>query len=92
MGIMSQALKDQLAWLTRIVMVVGMGIASTVGMNIFNKVDELYTIVKVYHEKILHLEQKIVEQKETIRDMRVELKELRESDFELRQKLNEKNN
>lgn len=69
-----------------------LGIASLVGVSVYNKVDEMYAINKVYYEKILQLEQKHVDNKEAIRDMRVEIKELRQVNFNLQQQINSNHN
>jgi hypothetical protein len=61
-----------------------LGIASTVGMSVYNKVDEMYAINKVYYEKIMQLEQRDLDQKEQLRDITVDIKKLREDYFQLR--------
>lgn len=71
-------------------MIIGMGIASSVGMSVYNKVDEMYSINKVYYEKILQLEQRDLDRKSENRDMRVEIKELRQHYFDLRHQINTK--
>lgn len=88
MKVMSQEQKEQLAWITRIITMCLLGIASMVGVSVYNKVDEMYAINKVYYEKILQLEQRNIDTKEAMRDMRVELKELREINFRLQSRLN----
>lgn len=85
---MSEHQKEQLAWVVRILTIVGLGFASVVGMNVWNKTDETYTLIKVYNERINHLESTSFDNKEKFRDILVELKEIRERQFQLQQKIN----
>lgn len=81
---MSEQQNKQLEWVVRIIMLALLGIASTVGMSVYNKVDEMYAINKVYYEKIMQLEQRDLDQKEQLRDITVDIKKLREDYFQLR--------
>ena len=82
---MSQEQNEQLAWVVRIITLCLMGIASMVGVSVYNKVDEMYAINKVYYEKIMQLEQRDLDQKEQLRDIAVDIRQLREDYFKLKQ-------
>ena len=58
---MSDNQKEQLAWVTRVVQIVLLAIATGVGANVYTKVDEIYTIAKMQGVEIDNIKDKYTE-------------------------------
>lgn len=86
--VMSQQLKDQIAWASRIINNFLLGCACLIGMSVYNKVDEMYSAWSSVKNQIENLKESDKQFRADYRDLLVDLKQLQERQYNIHQRIN----
>lgn len=90
---MSEKQKEDLAWATRIITITLLGIASVMGMSVYHKVDEMYSDFSKQKEINDNLKKSQVEIRQDFKELSIELEQIRATNYELKDRINNfKNN
>ena len=71
---MSTEQKEQLAWVTRVITLLLLAIATGVGASVYTKVDEIYTEFKVQREQIMNIKEQLADRKKDDEKMDLQLR------------------
>lgn len=85
---MSDKQKEDLAWVTRIITIALLGIASVVGMSVYDKVDEMYSDFKTQKEINTNLKQADITLLQEIKELKMEIATIRSSNYQLQDRIN----
>lgn len=84
---MSKEQENNLAWVFRIITTALLGAASFLGASVYNKVDDMYWLVKVHEEQIIELRKQNDKKDKEIENLKMQDAILRENYFEIKQRL-----
>lgn len=87
---MSKEQENNLAWIMRGLTVLGLSLATWLGAKVYDKVDDMYWLVKVHEDKIIELKKESERKDKQIEKIVYDYAILRENYFEIKAELTRK--
>lgn len=84
---MSKEQENNLAWVSRIITITLLGAASLLGHSVYNKVDDMYWLVKVHEEQIIQLRKQNEQKDKEIEYLKMQDAIIKENYYELKQRV-----
>jgi len=85
---MSKEQENNLAWIMRGLTVLGLSLATWLGAKVYDKVDDMYWLVKIHETQIIELKKESDRKDKEIEKMVSDYAILRENYFEIKAEIN----
>lgn len=85
---MSKEQESNLAWIMRGLTVLGLSLATWLGAKVYDKVDDMYWLVKVHEEQIIELKKESERKEKEMERIKTDYAILRENYFEIKDEIN----